>query len=602
MRTSALFERRLLFAAIIFVFRSTVRSYPLRLTTTVLLIAGTAIAPYAVSGFQALLINTLTAGTGGVLTQTLLLLLAGMALLFLLQEWSQYLYSYADKLLWYKTAAKHESELSAKLLELDIATHESQAFQNDLQVLQENGSAYVVSNFLSQMLSSGSYLISLFAAAAIVLSIEWKLLLLIALFTAPRFIIEVKYGRGIWGVIRAHSTSRRHFFEIRKRTQDTSSVAEIQTMQAESFFINRARTLLKQYYDAKGGQEWSRLWLLLIAQVLATGAVAVALIVLVLRALAGDLQIGTLVFGLGAVIGFQSAITSLFLDIAQLQDRARPVVTFRNIMMLDRFVRNPIAGKRLATSSAPSIEFKNVSFAYPSRPDIFVLKDFSLIVNPGERLALIGINGAGKSTLIKLLCRFYDPTEGQVLVNGIDLREIELSSWYGMLALLTQDFTTYKFKANELIALGQLNSSDDQEQVRSAATHAEANEFIENWEDKYEQQLGVQFGGIDPSGGQKQKLALARTLFRNALVTVLDEPTAHVDANAEQQIFERLYSELRKDQTLIVISHRFSTIRSADRICIVEDGRVRELGSHDELIALNGTYAKLFNVQARQYK
>ena len=242
-------------------------------------------------------------------------------------------------------------------------------------------------------------------------------------------------------------------------------------------------------------------------------------------------------------------------------------------------------------------------FNYPMKPEENILENFSLTIESGERLALVGLNGAGKSTLIKLLCRFYDPVKGAVLINGTDLREINLNDWYSNLALLAQHFDTYQFKAWENIALGRLNGERNQQKIECSARRAQADSFIERWKNRYDQQIGVEFdGGIDLSGGQRQKLALARTLYRNAFVTILDEPTAHVDADSEQRIFEQLNSELDKTQSLILISHRFSTVRNADRICVIENGRVAELGSHEALLAERGIYAHLFEQQAKGYR
>jgi ABC-type multidrug transport system fused ATPase/permease subunit len=218
-------------------------------------------------------------------------------------------------------------------------------------------------------------------------------------------------------------------------------------------------------------------------------------------------------------------------------------------------------------------------------------------------LALVGINGADKSTFIKLLCRFYDPTEGRILIDGVDLREIDLNSWYKYVALLSQDYVTYKFLVKDLIHLGKDDASTDQEKICDAAIKSDADEFIKKWEKTYDQQIGVEFdGGVDPSRGQKQKLSLARALFRNAFVTILDEPTASVDATAERQIFEQLEKNMSEEKTLILISHRFATVRNADKIAVINDQNVKEYGTHSQLIRKNGIYKKLYTAQAAGYK
>jgi len=213
----------------------------------------------------------------------------------------------------------------------------------------------------------------------------------------------------------------------------------------------------------------------------------------------------------------------------------------------------------------------------------------------------VGINGAGKTTLVKLLCRIYDPTEGQILVDGRDLKELDIDSWLHAIGVLFQDYSAYQMKVSEAIALGRSDEPVDMDRVKWAAQGSEAAEFIDEWEDGYDQMLGKQFeGGIDPSKGQLQKLALARALYRNPAILVLDEPTASVDAESEAKIFARLEA-LPKDKTVILISHRFSTVRTADKILVLKDGAVHELGSHAELMEKDGTYAKLFRLQAKGY-
>ena len=266
------------------------------------------------------------------------------------------------------------------------------------------------------------------------------------------------------------------------------------------------------------------------------------------------------------------------------------------------YIKEPDFPVVLPQSPAPvEIEFKNVSFKYP-KTERFIFKDLNLKIGSGEKIALVGENGAGKSTLIKLLLRFYDATEGEILLNGINIKEIELTKWQGLVGALFQDFIKYQFKFSENIYFGDLFKSKDSSLMEEAAKKSGADEVAKSLPDGFDQRVGKMFeGGIDLSGGQWQKLALARAFFRDAPILILDEPTSAIDAKAEYEIFQKVQS-LQKDKTVIIISHRFSTVRNADRILVLDEGKIVEEGSHAILMAKNGLYAELFNLQAEGYK
>ena len=247
------------------------------------------------------------------------------------------------------------------------------------------------------------------------------------------------------------------------------------------------------------------------------------------------------------------------------------------------------------------IVFDNVSFSYPGagKP---TLKNISLKITAGEKIALVGSNGAGKTTLIKLLCRFYDPTEGKITVNGRDLKEIKLESYYSMIGVLFQEYSNYRLLVKEAIGVGRASARMNLDKIIKAAEQSDADLFISKWADKYEQQLGKEYTcGVEPSIAQWQKLALARAFYRDPNIYILDEPTSSIDGEAEAKIFEKL-GQLPADRTVILISHRFSTVRKANRIVVMEDGAITENGTHEELLANDRTYARLFKLQAKGYQ
>lgn len=250
----------------------------------------------------------------------------------------------------------------------------------------------------------------------------------------------------------------------------------------------------------------------------------------------------------------------------------------------------------------PSIEFRNVSFKYPES-DEYVLKNINLYIAPGEDIAMVGRNGAGKTTIIKLLMRFYDVTEGSILIDGVDITRLDLESWYKHVGVLLQHFNRYSyFKARKSIGIGDTSRIDETDAVKGAAQTAGAHEYIDKLPQGYETILDKSFDyGTDLSGGEWQRVALARGFFRDANILILDEPTAAVDAKAEQEIFETI-RDTQQGKTTIIISHRFSTVRRADTIYVIDGGEIRESGSHDQLMAQQGIYHELFEAQAKEYR
>ncbi len=313
------------------------------------------------------------------------------------------------------------------------------------------------------------------------------------------------------------------------------------------------------------------------------------------------LQIGTLTFYLAAIMGLRRSLSGFFLGVGRQYQDGLFVTDAFQMLDLPPALKKSEKGIALSEGKTPKIVFENITFTYPGTKHL-VLKDFSLEIKPGEKIALVGTNGAGKTTLIKLLCRFYDPNEGRILIDGTDIREIDLESWYAMLGVLFQDYANYHFLVKEAIGVGRTGDAYSQEKMEQSARASEAEAFIKQWDKAYEQMLGKEFtGGVEPSIGQWQKLGLARTFYRDPRVLILDEPTSSIDAESEAKIFEKL-EQLPKDRTVILISHRFSTVRQANRICVIEGGRPTELGTHRELLKLNGTYARLFRLQAKGYK
>jgi ATP-binding cassette subfamily B protein len=322
---------------------------------------------------------------------------------------------------------------------------------------------------------------------------------------------------------------------------------------------------------------------------------------IVLRTIASLITLGDMTMFLGIFRQSQSSIRSLLDSVNRLYESNLFLDNLMTFLELQPMLVAPADGLIPPAPIRQGIEFRNVSFRYPGS-DAYVLRGINLHIHPAERIALVGLNGAGKTTLIKLLTRLYDPTEGQVLLDGVDLREYDLTSLHQRFGVIFQDFVRYQFTVRENIGFGQVDALDDFARIQDAADRGGASSVIAGLPMGYDTVLGRRWEkGQELSGGEWQKIALARAFMRKAEVLVLDEPTSALDAEAEYEVFRR-FGELMEGRIAVLISHRFSTVRMADRIAVLSAGRILELGSHAELIKLDGTYARLFNLQAEGYR
>jgi ATP-binding cassette subfamily B protein len=324
-------------------------------------------------------------------------------------------------------------------------------------------------------------------------------------------------------------------------------------------------------------------------------------VVVMFRVLAGRISIGKFAFLTGAFSRSRNYIESILSGFTNISDEA---VFLKD--MFDFFAMEPTIHSSPGALPAPrpirdGFEFRNVAFAYPGS-DHLVVKNINFRLHPAEKLALIGENGTGKTTLVKLLARLYDPTQGSILLDGVDLREYDVEDLRREIGVIFQDYMRYDMIIRENIGFGQIEAIDDRQRIETAARKSLAKGLVDRLPNGYEQMVGRRFeGGVDLSGGEWQKIALARAYMRDAQLLILDEPTATLDARAEYEVFQR-FSELTRGRSAILISHRFSTVRMADRILVLADGEVCEEGTHKQLVDLGGRYAELFELQAAGYR
>jgi ATP-binding cassette, subfamily B, bacterial len=483
--------------------------------------------------------------------------------------------------------------------ELDLATYEDPVFYDRLerarvQATDRLGMIQSIGRLLQQAITVTSLSVS------IVLFSPWLLLLLI-LGVAPAFLGESHFAFLGYATNFRQTPIRRQLDYLRALGGSREAAKELKLFGLREFLVERFIRLSDQLYRENTALARRRLIAGAFLSLVGTSGYYAAYVFVVWRTITGALTIGQLTFLSGAILQASGNIQQIFSLLASIADQA----LFLTDLIAFLEMRPTICSKLNALSAPRPIkrgfEFRNVSFRYPGNSRL-VLNGLDFHLTPGERIALVGENGQGKTTIVKLITRLYDPSEGLILLDGVDLREYSLEDLYREIGVIFQDFMRYEMTARENIAVGQIEDLTRLEALHLAARRSMAADLIERLPHDYDQMLGRRFeGGVDLSGGEWQKIALARAYLRNAQVLILDEPTAALDARSEAEVFRR-FTELTLGKTALFISHRFSTVRMADRIVVLQDGRISEDGSHNELAGQGGRYAEMFEMQAAHYR
>ena len=488
------------------------------------------------------------------------------------------------------------SQILRKTNGLEITFFENESFYNKLQnAYQEAG--YRPLQIVSQLFFLAQTIITLSSVAFMLLRLHWAVLPLILITLLPILIVEFRYGYQNYWMLRQRTP------ELRKQqyygTLLTSDLfaKEIRVFQLENYFLNLYHSLFGKFFDQNRRLILKRSIANMIASAGSTLGWFLSTGYAVIRVVERAITVGDFVLYIQAIAATQGSIQSLMSGLSELYSNT---LFLRNLFeFLSLPARDLAAGKQW-TEAIKEIEFRDVSFCYPGT-DRTVLHNINFKIGWGQSLALVGKNGAGKTTLVKLMCRLYEPTSGEILINGQNMADYSPRSVQKQIAVLFQDYGHYYLTARENIGVGQISSLTEESAIRAAAQRSGANALIESLPNKYDTMLGKLFDdGVQMSGGEWQKVALARALLRKGSILILDEPTAALDAEAEYEIFEEL-THNGFDQIKLLISHRFSTVRMADQILVLEDGMCIEKGSHAELMETGGQYAHLFKLQARGY-
>ena len=482
---------------------------------------------------------------------------------------------------------------------LDLATYEDPLYYDRLERARVQATdRLVMIQATGQLIQQFITTISL--AIPILWFSPWLLLLLIA-FVTPAFLGESHFAFLGYALSLRQTPRKRKMDYLRILGGSKEAAKELKLFGLRDFLAQRFRGLWDGVYDENRKLARRRFAAGAVLSILSSSGYYGAYIFVLYRALSGQISIGTLTFLTGTILQISSNIQNIFSTLAGIADQALYLTD-----LLAFFSMHPTVMSKPDALPAPrpirqGFEFRNVSFWYPGT-DRRILDRFHMRMEPGERIALIGQNGQGKTTIVKLLSRLYDPTEGQILLDGIDLREYSIEDLCSEIGVIFQDFMRYEMTAAENIAVGRIEKLDDRKDIEIAARKALADRVVAKLANGYNQMLGRRFeSGVDLSGGEWQRIALARAYLRDAQMLILDEPTAALDARAEYEVFERFY-DLTLGKMTLLISHRFSTVRMADRIVVLEGGRIIEEGKHDKLVKIGGRYAEMFELQASSYR
>jgi ATP-binding cassette subfamily B protein len=481
---------------------------------------------------------------------------------------------------------------------LDLASYEDPIFHDKLERARVQAT-----DRIAMIQAIGSVAQQIVAAVSLSLGILWFSPWLLAVLVAavvPAFLGESHFAFLGYAQNIRQTPTRRKLDYLRTVGASKESAKELRLFGLSGFLSAQYAQLSNEIYDENVRLARRRLWVGAALSLLSTAGYYAAFAYVIYRTVTGSLSWGSLQFLAGAIAGASTNIQSVFSTFSSIADQSLFLTDLVEFLRVGPKIRSKPYALPAPRPICDGFKFERVTFSYPgSQRRILDQLDFRF--ESGERIALIGENGQGKTTLVKLLTRLYDPTSGRILLDGVDLREYSIEDLQSQIGVIFQDFMRYEMTARANIAVGRIELAESEEVLR-AARKSLANQVIERLPKGYEQLLGVRFeGGVDLSGGEWQKIALARAYIRDAQVMILDEPTASLDARSEYEVFQR-FAELTEGKSALLISHRFSTVRMADRIVVLQDGRIAEQGSHRQLLALGGQYAAMFELQASGYR
>jgi ATP-binding cassette subfamily B protein len=528
-------------------------------------------------------------------------LLGASTLAILAERFAWRWISFIERKAWIKWYIRITVDFNRATSGLDMEQHHDHDFEKKLQKVQQEYQ-YTPQNFANYILQCLHSIVRLVSTLIIVFTFAPWLILVMGASLLPGFFAEKRFSKLKWNLWGEKGDKPQLAWRTSFYLQDKNKLQETKIFGTRDHLINLLKNLHGDFYkrqlkylrEAQG-----QMFAGLTTEVLVSAGITLWLI---RRVLNHSLSLANYSFYSGIILQFGSSLGLITGSLNFIYDNNEYMKDLYWLFDLKPSLPQPENPVTVDRNTIPTIGFEDVSFRYPGSK-AWALRNASFTISAGEKVAFVGENGAGKTTVIKLLLRFYDPDEGRILVNGANIRELDLTSYYHHIGVLFQNFNDYPFSVRDNIALGRVEHFSDNEGVYKAAQIANAEPFIKKYPKQYDQTLEVGFKeGIEPSGGQWQRIALARALFRNAGILVLDEPTASVDAKSEYEIFKTLEAQ-SQNKTTIIISHRFSTVRRAKTIFVMLNGKIIEQGSHAQLMKhTDGLYKEMFDKQAEGYR
>jgi len=501
--------------------------------------------------------------------------------------------------------------MSVRLMEhaakLDLAQFEDPEFYDHLERARRQTVGRIA--LLTLLLSMSQDALTLLTLAGALIAYSPWLLLLLAIAVIPSFLGETHFASLGYSLLFRWTPERRQLDYLRYVGASDKTAKEVQMFGLAPWITERYATLSQRFYEENRNLSIRRGLVSALLSILGTIGYYAAYVIILLHAVRGEITIGMLTFLAASFGRGRDVIQSLLMSASNVFEQALYLRDLFVFLDMHPTIESPPNARHVPKKIESGFVFENVGFRYPGS-DRWAVRNVDMVLQPGERVALVGENGAGKTTITKLMARLYDPTEGRITLDGADLKEYDLSSLRHAIGVIFQDFVRYDMRFDENIGVGEIESvradldksNGTPSSISDAAENSLAASLLPRFTKGYQQMLGRRFDdGVDLSGGEWQKIALARAYIRDAQVLILDEPTAALDARAEYEVFLR-FSELVAGRMAILISHRFSTVRMADRIIVLRHGKVEEQGSHEELLARHGLYEELFTMQAAGYR